>query len=247
MRIAFVALMAAVTLAFAPTLALAQTEDAPTRTSAHDVDRLRGADVESVKARAQEAIERRLATIERLQGRVTDHPHVTEPHQGELAAELGRSAAGLRALSVEIDQATTIEELRILVPKIATDFRIYLVVAPKVHQVLGSDSLGAAGTRLEAVAESVSASIDRAVEKGVDASEAEGHLADMVEEIRQALAVGEPVAGAALVLTAADWPEPAAGVLAQGRSDLGEARRFLREARDSAHEAMSALREALDS
>lgn len=248
MRIALVAMTAAITLAFTPTLALAQTEDAPTtRTSEHDVERLLGSDVESVKERAQAAIERRLATIERLQARVAVHPHVTEPHQGEVLAELDRSAAGLRALSMEIDQATAVEELRVLVPKIAADFRICIVVAPKVHQVLGSDSVVAAGTRLEAVSDSVAAWIDLAAGKGVDVSVAVAHLADMTEEIRQAVAVGQPVVSAVLPLTGADWPNPAATLLTQGRSDLGEAHRFLLAARDSGREAVAALRAALGS
>lgn len=242
MRIAFTALTAAAALAFAPTPASAQTQDAPTAP-----ERLQSGDVEGGKARANGAIDRRLVTIERLETRVSDHPHVTDPHQRELLDELGRASAGLRALSADIAQATTIEELRDLVPKIATDFRVYLVVAPKVHQVLGSDSVVAAGTRLEKMSESLAGRIDRAVENGVDASEAAAHLADMTAEFGQALAVGEPDAGTVLPLTAADWPDPAAAVLAQGRADLGDARRFLREARISFSEAVAPLREALGS
>lgn len=248
MRIAFIALTTAVAVAFAPTQALARTGAAETtRTAEHDVERLHGADVESLKARAQEAIDRRLATIDRLRARVTDHPHVTGPHQGELLAELGRSGAGLRALSAEIDRATTIEELRVLVAEIATDFRIYLVVVPKVHQVLGSDTVVAAGERLDGVADSLAAWIERAVANGADTSEARVHLADMTEEIRQAVVLGEPVAGAVLPLTPSDWPTPAGDVLAQGRADLIEAGGLLREARDSAKETVAALREALGS
>ena len=248
MRIALAALTTAIALILAPASALAQTDDAPTtRTLEHDVDNLRGADVGTVKERAQAAIDRRLATIERLKARVADHPHVTGEHRRELLAELDRSEAGLRALSVEIDQATTVPELRVLVPKIATDFRIYLVVVPKVNLALGSDSIVAGGARLNEVAETLQAWIDRAISKGADASEAIGHLADMNEEIRRALALGEPVAGAVLALSPADWPTPAADVLTQGRADLSEAGRLSREARISGQEAVAALREGLGS
>jgi hypothetical protein len=247
MRIALVALMTAVASASVAVPALAQTDGPPTRMSEYDVERPLEADAESVKARAQEAIDRRLATIGRLVLRVTDHPHVTGQHHDDLLAELGRSEAGLRALSNEIAQSTTIEELRVLVPKIATDFRIYLVLVPKVHQVLGSDSLVASGARLDGVAESLAAWIDRAIEKGADASVAVAHLEDMTTKLSRALAVGGPVADAVLPLVPADWPVPAADILAQGRADLAEARQFLREARHSAQQAVQALREALGS
>lgn len=245
MRTLLVVAMAALMAFAAPATAFAQIEERPSRASAEsDIERLATGDVDSVKDRAQAAIDRRLETIDRLRERVTSHPHVTGSHQGELLGELGRSEAGLNTLSAEIRQAETIEELRELVPKIATDFRIYLVVAPKVKQVLGSDTVVAVGDRLEDAAARLGDWIARAVEAGVDVTEAQAHFEDMWAETAAAVGLGGPVAGTVLPLTPADWPDPARSVLEQGRADLMEARELLRAARHSARETFQALRTA---
>lgn len=245
MRTLLVVAMAALMTLAAPAAVFAQTGERPSRALAEsDIDRLGTGDVDSVKERAQAAIDRRLETIDRLRERITSHPHVTGSHQGELLGELGRSEAGLNALAAQIRQAETIEELRELVPKIAADFRIYLVVAPKVHQVLGSETVVAIGDRLDEANISLGDWIARAIEAGVDVTEAQAHFDDMLAETAAAVALGAPVAGAVLPLAPADWPDPAGSVLEQGRADLMEAREFLRAARDSARETFQALRAA---
>lgn len=239
MRALLITALAALMTLTAPVAAFAQTVAPP------DSDVAFAADVDDVKERAQAAIDWRLETIERLRNRITSHPHVTGAHQGQLLGELGRSEAGLNALAAEIRQAETIEELRVLVPKIATDFRIYLVVAPTVNQVLASDTVVAVGNRLDEAADVLAGWIERAANAGIDVADAERHLADMIAETAAGVGLGAPVAGSVLPLTPEDWPNPASDVLAAGRADLIEARELLRVARESAREALASLREAL--
>ena len=230
MHISLVAAMTALMILTVPLAAVARTDE-PNRGSIAEVD---------VKGRALAAIDRRMDTITRLRGRITSHPHVSGEHQSALLGEIGRVEAGLNSLAAEIRGTESMEELRVLVPKIADDFRIHLVVVPKVNQVLGSDSLVSAGDRLGEAAGVLESWIDRAADAGYDVTEAEAHLAEMRRHIAASVSLGEPVAAAVLPLTAADWPDPARRTLADGRADLIDARHILRSALASGHEAVKA-------
>jgi len=237
MRTPLVAAMTALMILTVPLGAAAQTEEPDRPATAEE-----NLEIDDVKERALAAIDARLDTIARLRERITSHPHVTGEHQGELLGELGRAEAGLHSLAAEIRTAESMAELRVLVPKIAEDFRIYLVVVPKVNLVLGSDSVVAAAGRLGEAAELLQSWIDRAADAGYDVTEAEAHLAEMRRQIADAVSLGAPVAAAVLPLTAADWPDPAERILADARAGLVAARQLLGGALESGHEVVKALR-----
>lgn len=241
-RVTGLVLAAALAIA-APAAALARTDGSGATT---DTDRAvtgtRVADLDTVKERALEAIDRRLDRIDRLRGRVETSRFLQRDHEAHLVNELRASERGLTDLAGEIEEAGTLAELRELVPSIATDYRIYLVVTPKVWEVIASDAGVAAGERADEVAGRIQAAIERAAAAGHDVSEAQGHLDDMVAAAASGLALAEPVAGTVLPLEPADWPDPARATLEQGRADLGAAREWFRQARESAHDAIAALR-----
>ncbi|MGI9647398.1 MAG: hypothetical protein ACR2OI_02650, partial [Acidimicrobiia bacterium] len=92
--------------------------------------------VEIVKARALEAVDKRLGTIDDLQAAIDRSDTVEPDHAGRLKGELQSSESGLEALARKIADADDLATLRELVPQIFEDYRIYAVVAPKVHLVL---------------------------------------------------------------------------------------------------------------
>ena len=77
--------------------------------------------VESIKARAQEAVDRRLDTLANLERRVINHEYMTAVHKATLTADYADAVAGLITLNRDIQNAETMTELRELVPLIATD------------------------------------------------------------------------------------------------------------------------------
>lgn len=204
--------------------------------------------VEEIKERAQKAIERRLETIDRLRGALNERNHVTARHKADLLVDLNEAEAGLRTLSREIDAATTLPQLRVLVPKIATDFRIYLVVAPKVHEVIAGDTmLWAVNNPLTEAQSRIEEAIQRAQDAGYDTSEAEQYLGQMVIHMNEAESLAGPVPGSVIDLDAGDWPDPAQSLLQQGREDLKAAHGEIRQAVEAAHNAVQALRDLVGS
>jgi hypothetical protein len=250
-RLTAAGLVAILALA-APAAAFAQTDSAQTDTAQTDrvtdqlTDQQRTAtDIASVKRRALAAIEHRLVTIDRLQAAVRSNPHVTDDHAATLLSELERSANGLSELARQIEATEDPEELRRLIPKIAEDYRIYVLMVPKVHEVLSSDTVEHVARRFEIAEEELGEAIARAEEAGYEVGQAKEYLAEMIRYVDEAEALGGPVAEAVLPLQPADWPDPAKDILEQGHEDLVDARRSLREAWQAAKSAVRALHEAI--
>lgn len=202
--------------------------------------------MEQVKERAQDAIDRRLDTLGMLTQRVTESAHMTDAHKSVLLGEYASAEFGLSALGDQIAEATTREELRELIPMIAEDFRIYLVVVPKSRQVNASDRVGDIVERLEAAADTVAEAIQRGEEAGLDMDAANRWLISARDDIAEARRTGVPVAGDVIGLQATDWEEPAASVLQEGRRRLQNTRVDIHKARASLEKARDAIKDAID-
>ena len=232
-----------------PGVAMAQTADAPATDSTvtdQVVDTARPDVINRIKDRAQAAIDRRFATIDQLRDALNNKGHATAGHKADLFVDLNSAEAGLEALSREIENAETIDQLRVLVPNIATDFRIYLVVAPKVHEVIAGDTaVWLVDNPLTEAYEKLSAAVDRANEAGYPVTEAQALLQEMQTHMTKAEAHAGPVPNQVIDLEASDWENPAKALLEQGRDKLMQARDELRGAKESAQAAAQALRDAI--
>jgi len=202
--------------------------------------------IEQVKERAQAAIDRRLDTLDELTQRVTDSAYMTDAHKSVLLGEYASAEFGLAALADEIAAATNGDELRKLVPLIAKDFRIYLVVVPKSREVNASDRVGDVVDRLDEAADTVAEAIRRGEEAGLDMSAAQRWLVSARDDIAEARGTGVPVAGDVIGLQASDWEEPASSNLQEGRRRLENARVDIRKAVASLEQARDAIKDAID-
>jgi hypothetical protein len=198
--------------------------------------------VESYKVVGLCEIDRRLATIERLAGAITDARALTDGHQAALQAILDDAVAGLRALRAEIEADTTLAELRADIRSIFENFRIYVLVVRQVWLVTAADTVGAAGDALESTAADLAVLIERAVAAGQDVTEAKAHLAAMEAAIDEALAGVDGVAEDVLPLTPTDWNDGTAGpILRESRRAIVDAKADLRTAMAEAREVIAAL------
>jgi len=210
-----------------PGAAIAQVDSNTTDTGVVDEH---NSDIAKIKRRALHAIDHRLHTIARLARRVEASDTVTDEHAKELLRDLEDAAEGLKELAAKIRAAETIEELRELVPMIG-DFKINVLVKPKVNQVLKSDRIVAATKRLAEFANKLEKLIDRAEAAGYDVTRPERLLKRMRLNIRVAYEFGAPVADMVIDLQPEDWPDPAKEILKKGRRRLALATDHLRVAK----------------
>ena len=241
-RLWLVALVVGGLLVALPGAAVAQTDsataDAPSVSAVSDVD--------TIKHRALHAIDRRLHTIASLTRKVGESKSITDEHAKKLLADLEDASEGLKELARKIKGAETVEELRRLVPLIATEFRIYQVVKPKVMEVLASDRVVAVTERLTELGDKLEILIARAADAGYDVTRAKLLLERMRHNVAAAARLGGPVADMVVDLQPDDWPDPAKALLRKGRVALDEASDHARRARYQARKIMRWLRHLAD-
>jgi len=234
-----------------PAAASARTDDTrvgaePTEsTLARDV--AREPSIDRIKERAAAAIDRRLATLAKLTQGVASSEFITAGHKATLIRDYASAGLGLSALGRQIEAAETIDELRALIPAIAKDFRIYLVVVPKSRQVGASDRVADVVDRLGTAADTIAVAIQRAEAAGYDMSEARRWLISARDDIDEARRTGVPVADNVIGLAASDWEEPAASALEEGRRRLDNARIDVQKAKISLEKAKAAIEDAIGS
>lgn len=241
-RLWLVALVVGGLLVALPGAAVAQTDSAtPDAPSVSDVS-----DVDVIKHRALHAIDRRLHTIARLAGKVDASKSVTDEHAKKLLVDLEDAAAGLKELARKLKGAQTVEELRELVPLIATEYRIYQVVKPKVNQVLASDRVVAATGRLTELGDKLEKLIARAADAGYDVTRPRSLLARMRHKVAAAERLAGPVADMVIDLQPEDWPDPAKALLRKGRVRIDESVDHLARARRQSRKIVRWLRNLAD-
>ncbi len=252
-RITILALVMA--LVAVPTAALAlegddavttETDRATTDVAPRDAETDRHRDgLDRLKKHALAAIDRQLAVLDGLLNAIEKSRHITPGHAGQLRGDIHNAQAGLKNLARKIEGATTFEELRPLIEQIGS-FQVGHVVAPKTHQVIVSDTMVAGAEKLAGFAEKLAEVIARFEEAGFDVDEAWRLLEMMEENIAAGERLADPVAENVIGLQPEDWPDPAQGILAQGRADLREAGKSLREAHGNGKVIVQFLRNLHD-
>jgi len=241
-----VAATAVAMLAVLPHAAIAQETDRdPTATTDTQV-RDHPYTIDEIRARALAAIDKRLTALERVGTKVGSDSHVTPEHASALIGHYERATEGLKDLAGMIRAAETRERLRELVPLIAEDFRVYLVILPKSHEVLVSDRMADAVERMSGVATTLLEAIERAEEAGHDMTEARRWLTEANDKIGAVERGAVPVANSVIGLTAADWEEPAKTLLAEGKRMLETARGDVRDAIEALKNTRRAIAAAID-
>lgn len=232
------AMLAALLIAAVPGVAFAQ--EAPERPAQErEVDRAEQEArwIGQVKARALEAIKKRLVTIDELQAAIDRSETVKANHAAQLTNELRKATSGLESLLEEIEAATDLETLRVLVPKIFEDYRIYAIVAPKVHLVLAADHAVAVADRMGTAAEALGDVLDRFADAGYDVGEGEALLAEMERLLESGADQTGSVPDMVIDLAPADYPE-SSEVLRNAQSVLKSGAEDLRAAGQTAHEVV---------
>ncbi|HSM01095.1 MAG TPA: hypothetical protein VK960_01470 [Acidimicrobiia bacterium] len=234
-------------LLLVPTIAMAGDDMQVTDRAADTVTDIREPDrsFERARARAVHAIERLLRAIDGLQAQISASRFITGEHAGMLRGDLARAEAGLESLVRRIEAAETWEELGRLVDQI-DDFAVLTVLAPKTHQVIASDTLVAVAGRLDRFAAKLADILDRLEQAGHDVTEGWRLLEKMDDAIAGGSRLAGPVAEMVIGLGPEDWPDPAQGILADGRADLHAALGSLRSAYATGREIVQFIRGLID-
>jgi hypothetical protein len=202
-----------------------------------------GASVTTLQAMGDCEINRRFATLNDLGSRVSGSKVLTSSDAAALTAEIGSTRSGLTSLKATIDAETSLPALRAEIVRIATDYRVYLLVGPQVNLVSAADGVVASQTRISTVNTNLTARIAAAKAAGKDVTSAQADLDKMNAAVTAAVGLPNPLSAALLALTPAQYNGGTAGpVLASARTALGQARDQLKAAVADAKACRDALK-----
>ena len=215
-----------------PAGAMAQTDAEPTQREQIAVtDEERADRLEALKQRVISQIERRLDALERLRNRIGSADHLSESHAASLLRDIAVAEPVLVAGIEAVTAASTVEELREVVPTIFESTLVFALLGPKTHAVIASDTSVAASERFGEFEAKLQAALDELAEAGIETAEAQTDLDEMARLVAAAASGAGPVAGNVIGLQPSDWPDPAKAALREARATLSAARNQLREAK----------------
>jgi hypothetical protein len=200
---------------------------------------VRTTDLTAIQTRCERAIDQRLTTLADLTQRGASEQHLSASDRNELSAEIDHDTSGLRALRTTIAGTSTLASLRQDCRAIVDDYRVYVLLAPKTHLVVGADAADAALDTFSSADASLSAAIEHAQTNGTDPAkiaDAQAEQRDMNAQTARARGLVDPIVPSVLGLTPADFNAGTAG------RKLDTARQSLRDART----ALAAAKADLD-
>jgi hypothetical protein len=202
-----------------------------------------GATVETLRAFGDCEINRRFTTLTDLSARITASKVMTSSDASALQGEISSTRSGLTGLKSTIDSETDVKALRADITKIATDYRVYLLVTPQVNLINAADGVLAAQSKFATVNTNLTKRIADAKAHGKDTSAAQTALDAMNKSVTAAVGLASPLPAALLPLTPAQYnggtAEP---IIKNARTALGQARDDLKSALASAKACRDALK-----
>lgn len=174
-------LLRSVTIAVAVSLALVATPAYADPTADAAKVKLDGAK-KVVVAR----IDGRQAALKAHSVTVQNAQHLSSAHKTTLSGLIAADQSGLSALRTKVTGETTLAAVKADDQHMVDDFRIYILVGPKVRLTVAADAEASAITELQKVAGKLGAAIAVAKQTGKDTSKAEADLADLNAKVAAA-------------------------------------------------------------
>jgi hypothetical protein len=212
------------------TAAQAETDTTTSTVAGHRAE-LRSEAIDALKARGDFEVDRRLRTLSDLTRRVQNATHLTAANRDALTAQLAAETSGLTALKAKIDADTDLATLRADLRSIVSQYRVYLLMDPKVHLVIAADRALAAADAFD----KVFARLDG--KPGVD----QAKLADAKAKVAEARSLAGAVPGSVIPLQPPDYPGNRP-TLESARDHLRTARQDLRAARAEVGQLVAAAK-----
>ena len=202
-----------------------------------------GASIDTLRAFGDCEIARRFTTLDALASKISGSKTLTSSDAAALSGEVASTRSGLTDLKAQIDAETAPLSLRADIRKIATDYRVYLLVVPQVNLVNGADTVRVAKTTFDQISTNLTARIAAAKAAGKNTATAQADLDAMNAAVAQAAGLAAPLPAALLPLTPAQYNAGTAGpVLKNARTALVRARGLLQSARKDAVACRDALK-----
>jgi len=182
--IATAAVVAIPTTAFADALTPAVTATSPTATASSSPDSPPpGAGLPAWKKSVDVRINLRLATLSSLNAAIGAATKLSVADRSTLTGLVSADKTGLTALKARNDAETTVAAVRSDAHAMIDDYRVYLLVVPKVRLTVAADAESAAITKLRTVHDDLAKVAAQLAAGGKDTSTETAQLATLAEQL----------------------------------------------------------------
>ena len=195
----------------------------------------------NLKSRGDNEIDRRLQVLSTLANVVDESRHLSASDKSQLKDQIQSDQSGLSALKAKIDADTDLPTLRVDLRKIVTDFRVFVLLIPKIHMVRAIDLFQDAAGFLEKATTKLQSLIDTAKGQGKDTAADQTAFDDMLAKISDAKAKLQGLAAELLSLAPSGYPGNRSASMA-AREKIRQAKTDLTEARADARKILGDLR-----
>jgi hypothetical protein len=142
--------------------------------------------VTSVKAEITRRIDLRLAALKRDDAALVAAKHITDAHRSTLRGLVSQDTTGLTGLKTKVAGETTLTALRADAQSMVNDYRIFILVGPKVRLTIAGDAETDAIARAQTAHDKLVGLVAKAKTNGKDTTAAEQDLAAMQAAITKA-------------------------------------------------------------
>jgi len=204
---------------------------------------LKPASIDTLRAFGDCEINRRFTTLSDLSSRITASKAMTPSDASALQSEISSTRSGLSGLKATVDAETSMPVLKLDIVRIATDYRVYLLLLPQVNLVNAADAVTFAQAKFATINTNLTARIAAAAAAGKDTTAAQADLGAMNASVAAAVGLASPLPAQLLPLTPAQYNGGTAGpILSTARAALGRARDDLKSAIADAKACRDALK-----
>lgn len=189
--------------------------------------------IAQIKSRSDGEIERRLASLNSASTKIGGAKKLSTDDKNKFSAQIQTAITNLNTLKIKIDADSDLETLRTDAKTIFTDFRVYAVLLPQVHELAAIDAMGVSADNLSTIADKLEARITVDADKTL--------LADMRAKIADAKTQYSAVESEVSALTPASFPGSTA-TLKDARAKIKTGAADLRTALQDARKIRSDLK-----
>jgi hypothetical protein len=159
----------------------------------------------TIQSRGAEEIIRRLKTLNTLQAKISSATHISSSDAAYLTAEVNAEISGLTALQTKLAADTTCATARADAESIINEYRVYLLVVPKVELIKTADDQQTTDAKLASLSTKLQARITADKNEGKDVTSLQIDLNDMNNQTKNSLTLSSTVEAAVLPLQPSDY------------------------------------------
>jgi hypothetical protein len=195
----------------------------------------------NLQTKGSTEIARRIANLTSAQAKLDASTKLSPADKSALDGQITAELAGLNTLKTKLAAETTIAPARLDVTAIVSDYRVYVLMLPKVRLVATTDRFNQVESQLTALASKLQTKVDAQKAAGKDVTAAQTALTDLTAKTTDATTKTSGIVAPLLAIQPADYNANHAALTAY-RTTLQAAHADIVAARSDAITVVAALK-----